>query len=114
MQLTHTYKSKANINSLYTLTKQTLFNFIDEHAEVFEALTRNGYPFGGNWLPVSRYAAEPKPADAIRKQLTGVQQQVDGLTQTVAQLSDRIGSVQSAPGINEIGINRFRALRARS
>lgn len=114
MQLTHTYKNKAAVDSIYTSIRRALFNFINEHAGVFEALTRNGYPFGGNWLPVSRYAAGPEPADTIRKQLTGIQQQVDELTRTVAQLSDRIDSIQSASARSEIGIKRFRALRARS
>lgn len=128
MELTHIYKRKATANSLHTSFRQFLSRFINRHAELFNALTRHATPSGGNWLPVSHQAAGAAPTNAIREQITRVQQQVDELTQTVGQLSDRVNSIQSSSQItpnqagatdrpvsvtDEIGINRFRALRAR-
>lgn len=112
MELTHTYKSKHTVTNLSTPFWHYLSDFVNSHEEAFKALCRQGTPFGGSVLPADRDAGSAQPSEALRRQVVDVQQQVDSLNQTVAQLSDRIHSIQPAsrPTAHQVGINRFRAL----
>lgn len=113
MKLTNTHQHKATTNGF----RLSLQSFINRHASVFEALTRQATPFGGNWLPVgSGYATTP---NRVQQQMAHVRQQVDELTQAVHFLRDQIENLESPqtrtsrkPVRNEIGINRFRAQQA--
>lgn len=91
----------------------SLLAFIDRHDGVFESLSRQATPFGGNWLPENRGAIT---AQATQAQLVSLQEQVDRLTKEIARLSaqNKALATQSAPPKTPIGINRFRALRATS
>ncbi|MFD1142881.1 hypothetical protein ACFQ4C_17275 [Larkinella insperata] len=91
----------------------SLLSFIDRHDGVFESLSRQATPFGGNWLPENRRALN---AQATQEQLTTLQQQVDGLTKEITRLRAQNNALaaQSENRKTEIGINRFRALRANS
>ena len=119
MNLIHSYKREATDNSLVSLIKQFVIRFINEHPDVFEALSRSGSPFGGNCFPVRQYAADLDSVAVTRKEIARVQSQLEALTDQVARLNDRIDSAQtpakseSAPE-KQIGINRFRALQAQS
>lgn len=114
MELTHTYKNKDTLTGLRTSFQQIILLFISKHVEVFEALTRGGTPYGGNWLPVS--PAKPQRTSlAPEEQIVAIQQQIGELSQQVTVLSDQMNARQKkvAP-TEEIGINRFRALQAES
>lgn len=114
MKQTHTRNSEATAHTF----RQYVSTFINEHAQVFEALTRQATPFGGNLLPADRVATAPQSAETIG-------QQVDELARTVTQLNERVRSIQSlsdtilrqSDGVsqlpsskNDIGINRFKTL----
>lgn len=90
--------------------KRFLLSFVNQHSATFEALARSGTPFGGNWL-----TAKPKPA-TVQDQLAGIQQQLTALNGQVAELGSTIKATHGsmADASDEIGINRFRAMRARS
>lgn len=114
MELTHTYKNKVTLTGLRASFHQIILSFIRKHVEVFEALTRGGTPYGGNWLPVS--PAKPQQTNlAPEEQIVAIQRQIGELSQQVAVLSDQINARQNqvAP-TEEIGINRFRALQTKS
>ena len=112
MELTHIYKNNITRTNFRVWFRQFLLAFINEHADVFEALSRQATPFGGNWLTDSRHPGKPKSSKLNREQLTAIQQQLDELSQTVILLSEQIDSGELVAPTDEIGINRFRALRA--
>ena len=132
MELTHIHKNRITLTSLRAWFRQFLVTFINENADVFEALARQATPFGGNWLTNVQYSGKPERNKLDREQLTAVQQQLDELNRIVTRLSGQIDSSElvaptptgttggrsaeantSASSTREVGINRFRALQTR-
>jgi hypothetical protein len=68
MKRTHAYKTKGTADNLYTSGKRFLLNFINRNADVFEALARQATPFGDNWLPAKRFAAQVELTNSLRGQ----------------------------------------------
>jgi hypothetical protein len=129
MELTHTYKGQTITTSIRTTVGASVLRFIIKHAEVFEALSRQGQPFGGSVL--SRYDTTPiDKTDHAAELLTRVQQQLDEINRKVATLNNdvralhthttlanksdrnRAGNASKQDAWKQvIGIERFRALQ---
>jgi TolA-binding protein len=134
MELTHTYNSnKATSKPHQPALRQSLTAFLNKNTNVFEALTRGGAPFGGNWLPIQVRVTRAKTTKATSDSVAQLQQQLDELIHKVSTLSDQINGLQQATKApiemnrkqanepvqpvtrpKQIGINRFRALKAQS
>lgn len=128
MELTHSYKRQAAFTRLRSLLKEYLIRFINQNPEAFEALSRAGSPFGGNCLPMSQGSTSSKIPEATQQQLACIQQQLEVLTNQVAQLAELVSSTQNTAALHsgktsqesskawskQIGIDRFRALQALS
>jgi hypothetical protein len=131
MRLTHSYKNNATLHDLRTMLRQSIVVYINRYAETFEALVRSGNPFGGNWLPLTltHDQSDVNLSGTTKHELAHVQQQVNRLTHTVASLSNRVELLSSQlvtrnpeqqiisinrpakAHKNEIGINRYRAVK---
>ena len=65
MKRIQAYKTKGTVDNLHRLGKRFLLNFINRNADVFEALARQATPFGSNWLPARRFAAQAESTNTL-------------------------------------------------
>jgi hypothetical protein len=118
-------RTNAYINRFTSLNQRISFrervsSFVAQHAGVFQALTRHGLPYGGNWMA----AAQPdsfQPLELTAETMIEVERELDDIILRLAQLSNSlgqsIGSTQRQVGnrsvgrTSEIGIDRFHALQ---
>ncbi len=66
MEFTHSYIHKANTTSTRALIGPMLLRFINKNASVFEALSRQGSPFGGNCSPANHSPGTPVSVGTTR------------------------------------------------
>lgn len=118
MKRTSTYTNQLTSLNQRTSFRGRLSLFIDQHSGVFQALTRHGLPYGGNWMP----AAQPdslQPIELTAGTMVEVERELDEIILRLSQLSNSLSADQSAgPSRNqagnrstEVGIERFRALQ---
>lgn len=118
MERTNTYINQFTPSNQRISFRERVSSFIDQHAGVFQALTRQGLPYGGNWLP----AAQPdsfQPVELNAETMIEVERELDNIILRLAQLSNSLqaGSTQGQAGkwsverAGEIGIERFRSLQ---
>ena len=129
MELTHTYKGETSTTNIRTTVGASVLRFIIKHADVFEALARQGQPFGGSVLP-RHYKATTAKADRSVGSIAQVQKQLEEINRKVADLSNDVRALHAhttlvnKPERNQagsaskqdawkqvIGIERFRALQ---
>lgn len=129
MELTHTYKSETATTNIRNTVGASVLRFIIKHADVFEALSRQGQPFGGSVLP-RPYKTTVANANRSGKSIEQVQQQLEEINRKVADLNNdvralhthttlvnkpernRVGNASQQDAWRQvIGIERFRALQ---
>jgi hypothetical protein len=120
MERTNTYINQFTSLNQRTSLRERVSSFIEQHAGVFQALTRQGLPHGGNWMPASQPDAL-QPLELTAETMIEVERELDGIILRLAQPSNSLGqsagSTQSQAGkrsvgqTGEIGIDRFRSLQ---
>ena len=127
MELIQTYKGKTTTTNIRNTVGASVLQFIIKHADVFEALSRQGQPFGGSLLP-RHCATTIDKADPSGESMTRVQQQLDEINRKVASLNNDIRALHTHTTLvnkpecsrnaskqdawrQVIGIERFRALQ---
>ena len=127
MELTPSYTQKATFSRLRSLLTQPIVQFVNQNPEVFEAISRTGAPFGGTCLPTGQYETELTTALPTEQELVLMQQQLNELTEQVAQLTNKLNATQpasqervldttrksTADATKQIGIYRFWALQGK-
>ncbi len=120
MKATNTYIDQFASFNQRTSFRERISSFVEQHAGVFQALTRHGLPHGGNWMPVAQPDSSPS-SELTAEMMIDVERELDDIIRRLAQLSSSLsqsaGSTQSQVGnrsagrTSEVGIDRFRALQ---
>lgn len=128
MEFTHNYTRQAAFSSLRTVLTQFVVRFVNQNPDVFEAISRSGAPFGGSCRPTRQQAMGLRADQPTQEELTLIQQQLDKLTEQVAQLTGKLNAAQPTPperlldttrkpsavSGKQIGIDRFWALQGKA
>ena len=118
-------RTNNHINQFTSLNQRTslrerVSSFVEQHAGVFQALTRHGLPYGGNWMPAVQPDSLQSP-ELTAETMIEVERELDEIILRLSQLSNSLGQSagstqrqagnRSANRTGEIGIERFRALQ---
>ena len=115
MKRTNTYINQLTSRNQPTSFRERMTSFIGQHTGVFQALTRHGMPYGGNWLPVSQPDALRSP-ELTPKTMVEVERELDDIILRLSQLSNSLNAAQPNQATAKkrstgIGIERFRAIQ---